>query len=290
MSVAESIYTPRHEVLASGYQFVEAPRVDEHGAVYYSDLTAGGVYRRSADGAIQRFLPDRKWIGGIVFNADGAVLCSGRGGIVRLDVATGDSRPVLVQIRNAAIDAVNDIEADARGALYGGTIDFTSILERGAPPVPGVFFRIEPTGEVRVIRDDVVASNGIAFSPDGSLLYHAESTRGVWVYDIDGAGQPRNPTMFAEIADCDGVAVDSEAALWVARWQAGEIVRYRADGTVNRRLKLPYPYVVSLTFGGADLCDLIVTTGGEPGATRHGAVLRVRCDVPGVAAQKARLQ
>ena len=88
----------------------------------------------------------------------------------------------------------------------------------------------------------------------------------------------------------DGVAVDSEAALWVARWQAGEIVRYRADGTVDRRLRLPYPYVVSLTFGGADLCDLIVTTGGDPGQTRHGAVLRVRCDVPGVAAQKAKLQ
>ena len=132
MSSAESIYTPRHEVLASGYQFVEAPRVDDSGAVYFSDLLAGGFYRRTTDGEIRHFIADRKWIGGIVLNADGTVICSGRGGIVRLDVETGRLQPVLSELGGEAIDAVNDIEADANGALYGGTIDFTSILGRGS--------------------------------------------------------------------------------------------------------------------------------------------------------------
>jgi sugar lactone lactonase YvrE len=292
MSSAESIYTPRHEVLASGYQFLEAPRVDDSGAVYFSDLLAGGFYRRTPDGDIRRYLPERKWIGGIVLDEDGSVICSGCGGIVRLDLDTGNARPVLTRMRGAEIDAVNDIEADADGALYGGTIDFTSILGRGAAPAPGVFFRIDPDGEVHIIREGVAASNGIAFSPDGRLLYHAESTRGVWVYDLDPHGLPRNPTLFAEVADCDGIAVDSEAAIWVARWETGEIVRYRADATIDRRMRLPYPYLVSLTFGGKDLCDLIVATGGKTSATapRQGAVVRVRCDVPGLASHKARLQ
>ena len=292
MSSAESIYTPRHEVLASGYQFVEAPRVDDSGAVYFSDLLAGGFYRRTTDGEIRHFIADRKWIGGIVLNADGTVICSGRGGIVRLDVETGRLQPVLSELAGEAIDAVNDIEADASGALYGGTIDFTSILGRGTTPRPGVFFRIDPDGDVHVIREGVAASNGIAFSPDGNLLYHAESTRGVWVYDLDPGGLPRNPTLFAAVSDCDGIAVDSEAAVWVARWETGEIVRYRADATIDRRIRLPYPYLVSLTFGGTDLCDLIVATGGRTSADapRQGAVVRVRCDVPGLPSHRARLQ
>jgi sugar lactone lactonase YvrE len=288
MNVPELICTPRYEVLASGLEFVEAPRVDESGAVWFSDFTAGGLFCVGVDGEVRRFLPDRKWIGGIVHNADGTVLCSGRGGIVRLDPRTGESQPVLEELGGTAIEAVNDIEADASGAIFGGTIDFTSILERRAPR-PGVFFRITPDRAVRVIRDEVVASNGIAFSPDGSRLYHAESMRGVWVYEVDGPGIPRNPVLFADLADCDGVATDCEGALWVARWKTGEIVRYLDDGTVERRLRVPYPYVVSLAFGGADLCDLIATTGGAPGRALQGAVLRIRSEVPGVAAHQARL-
>jgi len=59
MSVAESIFTPRHEVLASGYRFVEAPRVDECDAVYFSDLaaivtTGGGPAATPPQGAVVR--------------------------------------------------------------------------------------------------------------------------------------------------------------------------------------------------------------------------------------------
>jgi sugar lactone lactonase YvrE len=289
MSVAESILTPRHEVLASGYRFVEAPRVDEDDVVYFSDLAAGGVYRRSPDGVVRQFLPGRIWVGGIVLGQGSQLLCSGRGGIVRLDLESGRAEPVLTSLGEQPIDAINDIEADAGGSLYGGTIDFTAILQRGERPEPGVFFRVDPGGRVEVIREGVVASNGIAFSPDGRLLYHAESTRGVWVYDVDEqGGLPRNPQMFATIDDCDGVAVDSEAGVWVARWRTGEIVRHRPDGTVDFRLRLPYPYLVSLTFGGPDLCDLIVTTGGSPSATTpQGAVVRIRSSVPGIRAARA---
>ena len=291
MSVAESIFTPRHEVLASGYRFVEAPRVDERDAVYFSDLAAGGVYRRSVDGEVRQFLPERLWIGGIVLGAGDQLFCSGRGGIVRLDLVSGLAEPVLTRIGEQPIDAVNDIEADASGALYGGTIDFTAILQRGEQPEPGVFFRIDAAGRFDVIREGVVASNGIAFSPDGRLLYHAESTRGVWVYDVDErGGLPRNPTLFATIDDCDGVVVDSEAGVWVARWHTGEIVRYRPDATVDFRIRLPYPHLVSLAFGGEDLCDVIVTTGGGPAATTpQGAVVRIRSMVPGLRAARARI-
>ena len=69
--------------------------------------------------------------------------------------------------RTANVAALQ-VGLQARG-LYGGTIDFTAILGRGSAPQPGVFFRIDPAGDVRVIREGVVASNGIAFSPTDAM-------------------------------------------------------------------------------------------------------------------------
>ena len=51
-------------IVADGYQFVEAPRVDEQGTVYFSDLTAGGYFRRKPGNAVETVLKDRLWIGG----------------------------------------------------------------------------------------------------------------------------------------------------------------------------------------------------------------------------------
>jgi D-xylonolactonase len=290
MHTAESFDMPRHEVLASGYQFLEAPRADARGAIWFSDLLGGGLCRRSADGAVEKFLPERKWIGGIVHADDGTVLCSGRGGVVKLDPATGGTRAVLSAIDGVPVDSVNDIEADAAGRLYGGTIDFTSIFELRRKPAPGLLFRADVDGTVRVVREGIKASNGIAFSPDGRIMYHAESLRGVWAYDVAADGWPRNPTMFTSIADCDGVAVDVEGGVWIARWESGELVRLRADATPDRRWRLPFPYLVSLTFAGEDLQDLIVVTGGPPDEEpKRGAVVRLRSEVPGLPAARTRI-
>jgi sugar lactone lactonase YvrE len=49
--------------------------------------------------------------------------------------------------------------------------------------------------------------------------------------------------------------------VWVALFGGGEVRRYRADGTVDRRVRLPMTPVTSVAFGGDDLGDLYVTTG-----------------------------
>src|SRR5262249_38100370 len=155
----------------------------------------------------------------------GAITLGGKGGLARLDPSSGRVRTLLDTIAGQPIIAVNDIEADARGRLFGGTIDFKAIFG-GEVPAPGVFFRLDAAGEVVILRDDVGASNGIGFSPDGSWLYHSESTVGIWRWRMDADGLPFAPVLIAEVADCDGLAVDAEGGVWIACWQSAELRRY----------------------------------------------------------------
>ena len=75
--------TDVHETLVQGFEFVEAPRVSPEGDIWFSDLTGGGVYRKRPGKAVETMLPGRMWVGGILFDQSGQVLCSGKGGVRR---------------------------------------------------------------------------------------------------------------------------------------------------------------------------------------------------------------
>lgn len=275
------------EVVCEGFEFCEAPCVDGQGRAYFSDLLGGGFYRCASGAAPETLLSERIWIGGAVLDEGGGVVVSGRGGLVLVE--NGAARPLLSEIDGRRIIAINDIEGDGRGGLFGGTADFEAIFERGEAPQPNtLFFHLDPSGRVTVLRDDVVVSNGIGFSPDGTLLYHSESTVGVWVWRIGEDGLPRDREMFAKVDDCDGMVVDAEGCLWVAFWREAVIRRYRPDGSIERTIKLPYPHLVSMAFGGEDMRDLYIATGGNSDHPGKGGVVRIRTEVPGLAAAKCR--
>jgi xylono-1,5-lactonase len=277
------------EVMASGFAFAEAPRVADDGSVYFSDLTGGGYYRCAPDGSVATIVSDRLWIGGAVLDESGWVICSGKGGLIAVHPESRETRPILTTIDGAPIIAINDIEADGRGGLFGGTVDFAAVFERGEAPSGGHFFHLSAGGDVRILRDGLVVSNGLGFSPDGKRLYHSESTKGIWAYALDGDGMPGSPTLFAAMEDSDGLAVDCEGGVWVCCWQRAEIRRYLPSGVLDRTLTLPFPHLVSLTFGGPDMSDLYVTTGSNPDHPQKGGLVRFRSGIRGLKAGKTRL-
>lgn len=281
---------PAFDVVASGFDFIEAPRLSPEGHVWFADLTGSGVFRRRQDGEAEAMLPGRQWVGGLLFDASGKVLCSGRGGIVSLDPETGETETVLAEIEGEPIIAVNDMQGDGRGGFFAGTIDFVSIFEKGTAPGPGVLFHMAADGTVTVLRRDVFASNGIAASPCGQFLYHMETGRGIWRYPLADDGMPGDGEIIVPLEDGDGLAADSAGNLWAARWSTGHLQHFAPDGTLLADLTLGYPHVVSLDFGATDPHHLHVSTGGNADAPRSGAVLRLPVAVPGLAGPLTRLR
>jgi sugar lactone lactonase YvrE len=54
--------------------------------------------------------------------------------------------------------------------------------------------------------------------------------------------------------------VDAEGFIWNAHYNGWRITRYAPDGRVDRVIRMPVQHVTSLTFGGAQLRTLYVTS------------------------------
>jgi len=243
---------------ASGFCFLEAPR-EADGAVWFTDVVQGGLRRLRPDGGVDSWLPDRRWIGGIVINADAAVLCSGANGIAWLNPRTGATGMLLESIDGKPIRGINELHPDGKGGLYFGTADVAE-AEHVEERSPSALYRLDPDGRVRRLADGFTFANGIGLSPDGRRLYLSDTFAGPYVFDVlaDGSLGPR--TLLTPMPDCDGLAVDSEGGIWIAGFQSGAITRLLPSGALSRRVALPVQGVTSLSFGGTDQRDIYVTT------------------------------
>ena len=277
------------ETLASGYGLLEGPRVDEQKRLHFSDVSRGGVFRRSPDGTIENLIPGRKGVGGIVLNEGGGLVVSGRT-VSLWDHRSGGIRDLFSQYDGKAPKGLNDMTADDQGRIYFGSLEFNALSND--KPIPGCLYRVDPDGSATKLWDGIELTNGLGFSADRKLLYHCDSTtRAVWVYDSLPDGSVKDRRAFAKMPEGwpDGLAVDVEGGVWVAAVFGSEIVRFTRDGTIDRRVKIPAAKVTSLVFGGKDMQDLyVVTADNSEDPSRQGTVFRTRCDVAGLPVPRAR--
>lgn len=279
------------EVLASGFGLLEGPRVDEQDRLYFSDVPNGGVYRRSPDGKIETLIPKRKGVGGIALNQGGGIVCSGRG-LIYWNEQTRTSRDLFTEWEGRPLKGLNDLQPDDQGSIYVGSLEFDALSDQ--KPIPGNLFRVDPDGKVTKLWEGIQVTNGMGFSPDRKYLFHADSTtQAVWVYDVLPDRTVKDRRVFAKlpVGWPDGLAVDTEGGVCVAVVNDGEVMRFKPDGTLDWRLKVPAKMVTSLTFGGKDMRDLyIVTADNTEDKAKKGTVFRTRSEIPGLPVPKARFK
>jgi sugar lactone lactonase YvrE len=257
--------------------------------VWYTDVTAGGVQRVGSPDVL---LPERTLIGGLYLNADGKLLVSGPGGIDWADPATGASGTLI-----GGFGGVNEMRADARGGLYFGTVDLPAIL-RGERPGASTIEHLSATGQLTRLCDGLTFANGLAISPDGRTLYFNESFSAARAFPVDSVGKLGAPRTLLAMADCDGMALDSEGNVWLTGFASGELFCVTPDGAEVRRVALPGGACTNVRFGGTDLRDLYVTVvepasaqalaEGSPLTERNSTLFKGRSPVPGAPVAESR--
>lgn len=254
------------EVLATGYQLAEAPRVDHEGRVYFSDALGGGVYRWSSEGGVETIVPKRRGVGGMALHADGGVVVGGRS-VVHV-APDGTNRDVWVL--PDGVVGINDLCALADGSLLVGSLRFLPFT--GDDPVPGGFWHVTAAGEAVEALDDVEWSNGCG--SDGDRWYCCDYNRGV-VHVLAGEHHDRRESWTLPDGEADGLAVDDEHGVWVAQPRSRRLLRLTPSGEVERTVDVGAA-VTSLAFDGATMYLTTLADG-----TGEGALLRMDAPVPG---------
>lgn len=168
------------------------------------------------------------------------------------------------------LNSPNDVVVKSDGSIwfsdppYGILHDYEG--HRAKMEQAGCFvYRLDPSGRLDKVIDDMHRPNGLAFSPDEKLLYvsdtawaHDRSTpRHIRVYPVLGKklGKGR---VFVEMTEgvSDGFRLDTEGYVWTS---AGDGVHcYSRKGKLMGKIKVP-EVVSNLTFGGPKRNRIYIT-------------------------------
>lgn len=249
------------------------------------DVDRGLVHRR-APGRADLTLDAGQPVGCAVPRAAGGLALALRDGFALLDAEETGAPRLVAPVEGRARTRMNDGGVDARGRFWAGTMSL------GGDTRIASLYRLDPDLTVTRILPGLSVSNGIGWSPDGSVLYHVDSPRRrIDLYDFDmDAGRPAGRRAVipvpAEVGMPDGLAVDEEGGVWLALWGGGAVHRYAPGGRLEERLELPVTNVTSCCFGDAELETLYVTTAARGAAHEPlaGAVFALRPGVRGLRA------
>jgi gluconolactonase len=120
-------------------------------------------------------------------------------------------------------------------------------------------YRIDPSGEVRIVAGDFERPNGLAFSADESQLYIVDTRRKhVRRFDVAEGGKLSGGNEFVtcDAGSFDGLRLDDKGRVWVAAHDG--LHCFDPDGTLIGKLRLPQ-IVSNLTFGGPKRNHLFIT-------------------------------
>jgi gluconolactonase len=283
------------ETISTGHGLLEGPLWDQELGLIVADATVGGVWRIAQGTPPQVIISHRRGIGGLARHANGSIVIGGRNLALKWPIADRKDETIVLLESNPASDIVgfNDFTTDQAGRIYVGSLAFIAMgADRGGKA--GKLHVIDLDGSTRTVAEDVLLTNGLGFSPDGTLLYHSDSLRHVvYVYDVDKNGDVRNRRTFVETGDDlpDGLAIDSRGNVWIATPHSGLVTGFSPACVEIGSIRIPVPMVTSLCFGGDDLRDMYIVSGSEGLETSHGAgIYRLRMDIAGLERPLARVQ
>jgi sugar lactone lactonase YvrE len=182
----------------------------------------------------------------------------------------------------------NEIVVDGRGNAYvnGGGFD------RPGQKASGIVALVTPDGSARQVADGISFPNGMAVTPDNSVLIIAESHgRKLTAFDIAADGSLSNRRVWAELGDGvpDGICIDADGAVWYADVPNKRCVRVREGGEMLQTVAVDRGCFACM-LGGADRKTLFIIAtewrgmekAVEVAQARTGQVLTVAVPVSGI--------
>jgi len=234
--------------------------VDAEQALYWVDIKGKKVFRLK-DGEVNEWATPYR-VGSIAPKASGGFIAGADRGLADVDLPGGRYDIFADPEHDRPGNRLNDGKVDRQGRFWAGSMDDNQRRASGA------LYRIDPDRTVTRIDDEYRIANGPAFSPDGRIMYHSDTGRGLtYAFDLAADGNATNRRVLirhpAGGGHPDGMTVDREGHIWIALWGGWCLRRFAPSGECVRTVRLPVQQPSSCAFGGPNLDRLFVTSARE---------------------------
>jgi gluconolactonase len=255
--------------LATGFDWVEGPVwFGDLQCLLFSDIPNNRILRWTADG-VTTFRQPSNYSNGHTRDRQGR-LVSCEHGLRRVTRTEWDGTIAVIAdgYHGKPLNSPNDVVVAKDGSIwftdphYGIMSDYEGF--RSPQELPCSVYRVDAAGKIEAMITDMACPNGLAFSPDESRLYVADTGRmfqgdpqHIMVFDMVGGG-PVNGRVFHTIDPgcADGIRVDTDGNLWSSA--ADGVHCIGPDGRRLGRILVP-ELVSNLCFGGRAKHVLYIT-------------------------------
>lgn len=281
--------------IASGLLFPEGPVWQPDGFVLIVEIERQTVSRVAPDGIVSVVAhlgggpnglalgPDN-WLyvcnnGGLLFtDADGfksvrlgATEGYSGGWIERLNLATGERQILYERCGEHRLRGPNDLVFDRRGGFY--FTDHGKLWPRSSDN-GGLYYALADGSRVVEVAYPMIMPNGVGLSPDGAVVYAAETETGrLWAFDLELPGvakrYPSNSPHGGRLVcglpgyqRLDSLALEENGNICVATLRSGFITVVSPTGEVLRQIPTYDPVTTNICFGGSDRRTAFITLSG----------------------------
>ena len=291
----KSILGPNPSLIevASGMAFTEGTCYVPNGDFFiWSDIPNDRLMRWSERDGVGVFRQGTGNSNGNAVDLEGRILtCETSGRRVSITEKDGSVRTLVDSHNGKPLTSPNDIVVKSDGSVWFTDPDYGYLekhLGHGQPPAQerNRVYRHDPaTGALEAVADDFDKPNGIAFSPDESILYVGDTGRThgeerphhVRAFDVVDGARLTNSRVFTVIEPWvpDGFRVDTDGNLYIT---AGDGVQvFNPSGELLGKIRTP-EVAANCAFGGPDGDILLIAATSSVwrirlnarGATRPG--------------------
>lgn len=264
------------EELYSGCRWAEGPVwFSDHDCLYFSDIPNQRVLRYLAsDNSVSVAMQPSNFANGHTRDRQGRMVSCEHGTrrVTRTEL-DGTVTVLADQFEGKRLNSPNDVVVKSDGSIwftdpsYGIISDYEGYLSPQEQPVRGVYRLDGETGAATLVIDDFIQPNGLAFSPDESVLYVADSgashdpaalrhIRAFTVVEDGRRVEEIGPFAVIDVGIPDGFRVDSEGWIWCSAGDGVQVFDER--GKLCGKIRVPQT-VSNLTFGGQRRNRLFIT-------------------------------
>lgn len=257
--------------IVTGLDWAEGPVwFGDAGCLLFSDIPGNRILRWTPGHGITPFRAPSNYANGHTRDRQGR-LVSCEHGLRRVTRTELDGTITVIadRFQGRRLNSPNDVIVASDGAIwftdphYGIMTDYEGF--RAEQELPCNVYRVDPSGSIAAVLTDFAGPNGLAFSPDETRLYVADTGRmftkdpqHIRAFDVGADGRLSGGAVFHSIAPgcADGIRVDTDGNLWSS---ARDGVHCLApDGHLMGKILVPET-VSNLCFGGRAKHQLFIT-------------------------------